>query len=84
MTAFLFVPSTDAAGRRLDFAGYASLFSDTEEAFPQTRTDPMAWGRFAAALLFALLAMGDIVLLAKPVGTMRPATSHVVPKVATL
>ncbi len=67
MTSFLFIPQTFDArqGRRIDFAGMASLFAEPDE--PVTvRPSPRAKHRLLAGLLILICALGDTVLIARP------------------
>ena len=66
MTAFLFIPAaTGRVSRRVEFANFASLFTDIEEpAAPRGRGVHVV--RFLAMLVVLVLAIGDTVLIARP------------------
>ncbi|MCX8256324.1 protein of unknown function [Beijerinckiaceae bacterium RH AL1] len=67
MSAFLFLRAAAGAGtqRRVDFANIASLFAEIEEP-AASRGDGRIVARVMALLLILLIAVGDIVLVARP------------------
>jgi len=66
MTAFLFIPSTSDArlARRVDFANIASLFAEGEEPAGPSRSRRLS--QIVAAVLIAVIAIGDAVLVTRP------------------
>ena len=71
MTSFLFIPSTldTPQGRRIDFAGMASLFAEPEE-LPVARRPANTKARLISCLLIMLCVIGDTVLIARPEALM--------------
>jgi hypothetical protein len=67
MAAFLFLPAAAGAGaqRRVDFANIASLFAEIEEP-AASRGGGRVVARVMAFLLILLIAVGDMVLVARP------------------
>ena len=67
MAAFLFLPVAAGAGaqRRVDFANIASLFAEIEEPSAVHATNSL-FARLLALVLILLIAVGDMVLVARP------------------
>ncbi len=86
MTSFLFIPTTldTRQGRRVDFAGIASLFAEPEEVLLARRpADTKA--RLIACLLIMLCVIGDTVLIARPEAlTAGVSISDVIGRAPTL
>lgn len=65
MAAFLFLPVAAGTHRRVDFANIAALFAEIEEPVAVRAQTTLA-ARLLAFLLILLIAVGDMVLVARP------------------